>query len=144
MSLRRARIIPLLLAAAAVLLAAVTLLMLLSPAPGHAQTTDVTYISNIAQGDDGDYTSVYNKAQSFTTGSQSGGYTVTHVDIGYDGTGGDAFSAAIYFHQRLRQSRLRGRRPHTPAQLRGRHPHLHRPRLHHPRGQHDLHRAHRQ
>ena len=31
-----------------------------------------------------------------------------------------------------------------PVQLRGRHPHLHRPRQHHPRGQHDLHRAHRQ
>ena len=80
----------------AVLLAAAAALLLLPSAPGHAQTTDVTYISNIGRGDDGDYTSVYNKAQNFTTGSQSGGYIVTHVDIGYDSTGGDAFSAAIY------------------------------------------------
>ncbi len=35
-------------------------------------------------------------AQNFTTGSQSGGYTVTQVDIGSDDAEGDAFSAAIY------------------------------------------------
>ena len=81
---------------AAVLLAAVTLLALLSPAPGHAQTTDVTYVSNIDQGDDSDYQTTQLRAQSFTTGSQSGGYTVTHVDIGSDDAEGDAFSAAIY------------------------------------------------
>ena len=81
---------------AAVLLAAVTLPALLSPTPGHAQTTDVTYVSNIDQGDDSDYQTTQLRAQSFTTGSQSGGYTVTHVDIGSDDAEGDAFSAAIY------------------------------------------------
>ena len=82
--------------AAAFLLAAATALLLLlsSPAPGHAQSTDVTYVSNISQGNDESYQTTQLRAQSFTTGSQSGGYTVTHVDIGADDD--DAFSAAIY------------------------------------------------
>ena len=35
-------------------------------------------------------------AQSFRTGPQSGGYTLSSVDIGSDDPQGDAFSAAIY------------------------------------------------
>ena len=83
---------------AAVLLAAATalLLLLLAPAPGHAQTVTTTYISNFDQVYDGTYGAGFPKAQSFTTGSQTGGYTVTHVDIGYDDAEGDKFSAAIY------------------------------------------------
>ena len=80
----------------AVLLAAVTLLMLLSPATSHAQTTIYTYVSNIDRGDDDDTSGTGVKGQRFTTGSQSGGYTVTSVDIGYDDSAGDKFSAAIY------------------------------------------------
>ena len=82
--------------AAAFLLAAAVALLLLPSAPGHAQTTTNTYVSNIDQGSDSDYTSASVREQSFTTGSQSGGYTVTHVDIGSDDDQGDSFSAAIY------------------------------------------------
>ena len=91
---RLTRIIPLLLAAA-VLLAAATALLLLPPTPGHAQSADATYISNIGKSAS-NYTSSLEVAQSFATGSQTGGYTVTHVDIGSDDPDGDAFSAAIY------------------------------------------------
>ena len=81
---------------AAFLLAVATALLLLPSAPGHAQTTTNTYVSNINQGSD-DFTSGTGvKAQSFTTGSQTGGYTVTSVDIGYDDVDDDKFSAAIY------------------------------------------------
>ena len=80
---------------ATVLLAAVTLLMLLSPAPGHAQSADATYISNIGKSAS-DYTSSLEVAQSFATGSQTGGYAVTHVDIVSADGNGDSFSAVIY------------------------------------------------
>ena len=55
------------------------------------------YVSNINQGGDHYYNihSQRRAAQSFRTGPQSGGYTVTHVDIGSDDADGDAFSAAI-------------------------------------------------
>ena len=82
--------------AAAFLLAAAAALLLLPSAPGHAQTTTNTYVSNIDQGDDSDWSDTVSRAQSFTTGSQSGGYTVTSVDIGYDDAEGDKFSAAIW------------------------------------------------
>ena len=82
--------------AAAFLLAVATALLLLPSAPGHAQTTTNTYISNIDQGSDDDNSSSTVRGQRFTTGSQSGGYTVTSVDIGYDDAEGDKFSAAIY------------------------------------------------
>ena len=81
---------------AALLLAVATALLLLPPTPGAAQTTTYTYVSNIDQGGDSIYASFNTKAQSFATGSQTGGYTVTHVDIGSDDPDGDAFSAAIY------------------------------------------------
>ena len=55
-----------------------------------------TYISNHNQGSDNNYISSLVRAQSFSTGSQTGGYTVTHVDIGSDDNEGDSFSAAIY------------------------------------------------
>ena len=94
MSTRRTRFSPLLAVLLAV--AAALLLLLSSPAPGYAQTVTTTYISNIDQGGDSIYASINTKAQSFATGSQTGGYTVTHVDIGSDDPDGDAFSAAIY------------------------------------------------
>ena len=81
--------------AAAFLLAAATALFLLSSTPGHAQTAN-TYVSNFGQGDDGAYSQNAVIAQNFTTGSESGGYTVTQVDIGSDDAEGDSFSAAIY------------------------------------------------
>ena len=81
--------------AAAVLLAVVTLPALLSPTRGHAQTVN-TYVSNFGQGMNGDYIFVQNRAQSFTTGPQAGGYTVTSVEIVSEDAEGDAFSAAIY------------------------------------------------
>ena len=81
--------------AAAVLLAAVTLLALLSPTPGHAQTVN-TYLSNFGQGMDHYDAFQDNRAQSFRTGPQAGGYTVTSVDIVSEDPQGDAFSAAIY------------------------------------------------
>ena len=80
---------------AAFLLAVAAALLLLSSAPGHAQTTNI-YVSNIDQGNDSDWSDSVSRAQSFTTGSQSGGYTVTSVDIGYDDAEGDKFSAAIW------------------------------------------------
>ena len=95
MSTRRTRFSPLLAVLLAVA-AALLLLLLSSPAPGYAQTVTTTYISNIDQGGDSIYASINTKAQSFATGSQTGGYTVTHVDIGSDDPDGDAFSAAIY------------------------------------------------
>ena len=81
--------------AAAVLLAAVTLPALLSPTPGHAQTVN-TYVSNINQGGDNNYSHDKRRAQRFRTGPQFGGYTLTSVAIGSDDAEGDAFSAAIY------------------------------------------------
>ena len=80
---------------AAFLLAVAAALLLLPSAPGHAQTTTYTYVSNIDQGDTV-YSSTLLRAQRFTTGSQSGGYTVTSVDIGYEDDEGDKFSAAIW------------------------------------------------
>ena len=61
-----------------------------------AATTTNTYVSNIDQGNDSDWSDTVKRAQTFTTGSQSGGYTVTSVDIGYDDAEGDKFSAAIW------------------------------------------------
>ncbi len=85
------------LAAAFLLAAAAALLLLLSsPAPGHAQATTNTYVSNIDQGNDNDWSASEDRAQTFTPGSQSGGYTVTSVDVGYDDDEGDKFSAAIW------------------------------------------------
>ena len=81
---------------ATVLLAVVTLLAFLPPTPGHAQTTTSTYVSNISQGGDGEDSVPQRRAQSFRTGPQAGGYTLTSVDIGSDDDEGDAFSAAIY------------------------------------------------
>ena len=64
-----------------------------------AATTVVNtlYVSNINQGGD-DYFVIFGRlaAQSFRTGPQAGGYTLTSVDIGSDDGAGDAFSAAIY------------------------------------------------
>ena len=55
------------------------------------------YVSNINQGGDSYlHISQRRAAQSFRTGSQAGGYTLTSVDIGSDDAEGDAFSAAIY------------------------------------------------
>ena len=81
---------------AALLLAVTTAFLLLPSTPGHAQTTTYTYVSNIDQGDDDDTSGTEVTAQRFTTGSQSGGYTVTSVDIGYDDDQGDKYSAGIY------------------------------------------------
>ncbi len=55
-----------------------------------------TYVSNINQGSDDSWSDTLPRAQTFTTGSQSGGYTVTSVDIGYEDDAGDKFSAAIW------------------------------------------------
>ena len=63
---------------------------------GTIKATTNTYVSNINQGSDNDWSDTVKRAQSFTTGSQSGGYTVTSVDIGYDDAEGDKFSAAIW------------------------------------------------
>ena len=82
--------------AAAFLLAVATALLLLPSAPGHAQTTTYTYASNISQGQDEDWNTTLKRAQSFTTGGQSGGYTLTSVDIVYEDQHSDEFSAAIY------------------------------------------------
>ena len=72
-----------------------TLTSAATAAVANAQTT-TTYVSNIDQGDDSDWSDSVSRAQSFTTGSQSGGYTVASVDIGYDDAEGDKFSAAIW------------------------------------------------
>ena len=82
--------------AAAFLLAVATALLLLPSAPGHAQTTTNTYVSNISQGQDEDWNTTLKRAQSFITGSQSGGYALTSVDIVYEDQHSDAFSAAIW------------------------------------------------
>ena len=83
--------------AAAFLLAVATALLLLPSAPGHAQTVNTnTYVSNINQGSDNDWSDTVSRAQTFTTGSRTGGYTVASVDIGYEDAEGDKFSAAIW------------------------------------------------
>ena len=64
--------------------------------PGYAQSAaNVTYVSNIGQGSDDDYSSSNVRAQTFTTGSRAGGYTVTSVDIGSDDAQGDSFTVNI-------------------------------------------------
>ena len=48
--------------------------------PGYAQSAaDVTYVSNIGQGSDDDDSSSMGRAQTFTTGSRTGGYTLTRI-----------------------------------------------------------------
>ena len=89
---RWGRLAPLILAAAVLLAVAVVLLV---PETGGAQTV-TTYVSNIDQGNDDSTGTSRGVAQRFTTGSQSGGYAVTSVDIGYEDAAGDKFSAAIY------------------------------------------------
>ncbi len=81
---------------AAFLLAVAAALLLLPSAPGHAQTTTNTYVSNIDQGQDEDWSTTLKRAQSFTTGSQSGGYTLTSVDIVSEDQNAAEFSAAIW------------------------------------------------
>ena len=50
--------------------------------PGYAQSAaDVTYVSNIGQGSDDDDSSSMGRAQTFTTGSRTGGYTLISIDI---------------------------------------------------------------
>ena len=61
-----------------------------------AAAATTTYISNLNQGADNKDDSSLVRAQPFSTGSQTGGYVVTHVDIGSDDDEGDSFSAAIY------------------------------------------------
>ena len=64
--------------------------------PGYAQSAaNVTYVSNIGQGSDDDDSSSQVRAQTFTTGSRAGGYTVTSVDIGSDDAEGDSFTANL-------------------------------------------------
>ena len=64
--------------------------------PGYAQSgADVSYVSNIGQGSDDDDSSSQVRAQTFTTGSRAGGYTVTSVDIGSDDAEGDSFTANL-------------------------------------------------
>ena len=65
-------------------------------AVANAQTTTNTYVSNIDQGSDNDWSASEDRAQTFTTGSRTGGYTVTSVDVGYEDDEGDKFSAAIW------------------------------------------------
>ena len=82
--------------ATAFLLAVATALLLLPSAPADAQTTTtITYISNIARSAS-NYNSSLDLAQSFTTGSQTGGYRVTHIDIVSVDSQGDTFSATLY------------------------------------------------
>ena len=82
--------------AAAFLLAVAAALLLLPSAPADAQTTTTTYVSNIGQGSDSTYGEALERAQNFTTGTQSGGYTVTHVDIVSEDAEGDCFSVVIW------------------------------------------------
>ena len=63
--------------------------------PGYAGVSNVTYVSNIGQGSDDDDSSSQVRAQTFTTGSRAGGYTVTSVDIGSDDAEGDSFTANL-------------------------------------------------
>ncbi len=63
--------------------------------PGYAGVSNVTYVSNIGQGSDGDYSTSQHRAQTFTTGSRTGGYTVTSVDVGSDDAEGDSFDVNI-------------------------------------------------
>ena len=63
--------------------------------PGYAGVANVTYVSNIGQGSDDDYSTSQVRAQTFTTGSRTGGYTVTSVDIGSDDAQGDSFTVNI-------------------------------------------------
>ena len=62
-----------------------------------ATVVNTLYVSNINQGGD-NYFGIFGRraAQSFRTGPQAGGYTLTSVDIGSDDAEGDAFSAALY------------------------------------------------
>ena len=64
--------------------------------PGYAQSgADVTYVSNIGQGSDDDDSSSMGRAQTFTTGSRTGGYTLISVDIVSEDAQGDSFTANI-------------------------------------------------
>ena len=64
--------------------------------PGYAQSgVAVSYVSNIGQGSDDDDSSSMGRAQTFTTGSRTGGYTLISVDIVSEDAQGDSFTANI-------------------------------------------------
>ena len=111
-----------------------------APEPGYAQSAgNVTYVSNIGQGSDDDDSSSMGRAQTFTTGSRTGGYTLISIDIVSEDAQGDSFTANITTVDEGTGFPVdQAHHPHGPVQLHRRHDHLHRPRLHRPRAQHDL------
>ena len=79
--------------AAAVLLVAVGALLAL-PMTAQAQTV-TTFVSNINQTSDDSAQNSLGIAQQFTTGSNSGGFTLSSVDIKTEDTNGDTFSVSV-------------------------------------------------
>ena len=63
-------------------------------APALAQTV-TTLVSNTGQGDDEDAGGTRDRAQAFTTGSNSGGYTLSSVDIISEDTQGDNATLSV-------------------------------------------------
>ena len=64
-------------------------------APALAQTV-TTLVSNTGQGDDDQVSSTSGRAQGFTTGSNTTGYTLHSIDIVSEDAAGDSFTATLY------------------------------------------------
>ena len=59
-------------------------------------TGTVTLVKNLSQGNDTDIAANTRVAQVFTTGSATGGYTLSSIDIDSEDAQGDSFTAALY------------------------------------------------
>ena len=79
--------------AAALALAALAVLLAL-PLQAEAQTA-ITLVSNTGQGADADAAGTLDRAQAFTTGSNSGGYTLSSIDIISEDPQGDDASVSV-------------------------------------------------
>ena len=63
--------------------------------PEHAEAQTAVLVSNTGQGDDDDSSSTRDRALAFTTGSNSGGYTLSSVDIISEDSEGDDASVSV-------------------------------------------------
>ena len=64
--------------------------------PEFARASHNVLVSNSGQTSQDTYTDAQNRAQSFTTGTNTAGYVLSSIVVGYNDTAGDTFSAAVW------------------------------------------------
>ena len=75
-------------------LAVLAVLATVAPEPAVAQS-EITLVSNTGQGNDENATGTRDRAQAFTTGSNSGGYTLSSVDLISEDSAGDDATVSV-------------------------------------------------